>query len=153
MCFPVNIAEFLILTILKNIWKRLLFNFFNGSLLHGPKGLRSMTVSGFRVRVMGLVFVSISRHLSFWSNSQPVFKNLRLQIPLISELSFYIGCFRSFLMVSRCFSSLFTSVCTRSSHVLSHSMKITANITKTLIKIIAGATYPLFSYTYNLFFC
>ena len=38
MCFPVNIAEFLILPILKNIWKRLLFNFFNGSLLHGPKG-------------------------------------------------------------------------------------------------------------------
>ena len=31
-CFPVNIAKFLILLILKNICKRLLFNFVNGSL-------------------------------------------------------------------------------------------------------------------------
>ena len=39
--FPVNIVKFLILPILKNIWKQLLFNFFNGSLLHGPKDFRS----------------------------------------------------------------------------------------------------------------
>ena len=39
-CFPVNIAEFLILPILKNIWKRLPFIFFNGSLLREPKYLR-----------------------------------------------------------------------------------------------------------------
>ena len=32
MCLPVNIAEFLILLTLKNICKRLLLNFFNGSL-------------------------------------------------------------------------------------------------------------------------
>ena len=31
-CFPVNIAKFLILLILKNICERLLFDFFNGSL-------------------------------------------------------------------------------------------------------------------------
>ena len=40
-CFPVNIAKFLIQPILKNICKRLLFNVFNGSPLHGPKGLRT----------------------------------------------------------------------------------------------------------------
>ena len=33
-CFPVNIAKFLLLPILKNICKWLLFNLFNGSLLH-----------------------------------------------------------------------------------------------------------------------
>ena len=38
--------------ILKNICKRLLFNFFNGSLLHGPKGLRSRFYNG--VRLQGL---------------------------------------------------------------------------------------------------
>ena len=32
--FPVNIAKFLLLPILKNICKWLLFNLFNGSLLH-----------------------------------------------------------------------------------------------------------------------
>ena len=49
-CFPVNIAKFLILPILKNICKRLLFNFFNGSLLHGPKGLRSRLYDGVRLQ-------------------------------------------------------------------------------------------------------
>ena len=34
-----NTGVFLLLLILKNICKRLLFNFFNGLLLHGPKGL------------------------------------------------------------------------------------------------------------------
>ena len=37
-CFPVNITKFLILPILKNICKQLLFNFFNISLLQEPKG-------------------------------------------------------------------------------------------------------------------
>ena len=37
-CLPVNIAKFLILPILKSICKRLLFNFFNISLLQEPKG-------------------------------------------------------------------------------------------------------------------
>ena len=57
-CFPVNIAEFLILPILKNICKRLFFNDFNGSLLYGPKNLSlyCMKESGFRVRVTSLVF-------------------------------------------------------------------------------------------------
>ena len=52
------IAKFLILPILKNICKRLLFNFFNGSLLHGPKGLRSRLHDDVscRVRVTCLVF-------------------------------------------------------------------------------------------------
>ena len=49
-CFPVNIAEFLILAISKNICKRLFFNFFNGSLLHGPKGLRSRLYDGVRLQ-------------------------------------------------------------------------------------------------------
>ena len=50
MCFPVNIAKFLILPILKNICKQLLFNFFNGSLSHGPKGLRSRLYYGVRLQ-------------------------------------------------------------------------------------------------------
>ena len=45
-CFPVNIAKFLILPILKNICKQLFFNLFNGSLLHGPNGLRSRLYDG-----------------------------------------------------------------------------------------------------------
>ena len=50
-CFPVNIEIFLILPILKNICcKRLLFNFFNGSLLDGPKGLRSRLYDGARLQ-------------------------------------------------------------------------------------------------------
>ena len=36
-CFPVNIAKFLRLPILKNISERLPFDCFNGSLLHGPQ--------------------------------------------------------------------------------------------------------------------
>ena len=39
--FPVNIAKFLKHPISKNIYERLLFDCFNGLLLHGPKGLRS----------------------------------------------------------------------------------------------------------------
>ena len=50
ICFPVNITKFLILPILKNICKRLLFNFVNGSLLHGPKGLRSRLNNGVRLQ-------------------------------------------------------------------------------------------------------
>ena len=36
-CFPVILAKFLRLSILKNSCKQLLFDCFNGSLLHGPK--------------------------------------------------------------------------------------------------------------------
>ena len=41
MCFPVNIAKFLILLISKIICERLFFDFFNASLLHRPKGSMS----------------------------------------------------------------------------------------------------------------
>ena len=88
---------FLILPILKNIFKRLLFNFFNGWLLHRPKLLRSRFYAGFRLQgsTYRSKFLFLSRRPSFWSESQPAFKNLR-HIPLISPLSFYIGCFWSF---------------------------------------------------------
>ena len=46
-CFPVNIAKFLI-PILKNICKQCLFNFFNVSLLHRPKALRSRLYDSIR---------------------------------------------------------------------------------------------------------
>ena len=49
-CFLVDITKILKLPILKNICKRLLFNFFNGSLLHGPKGLRSRLYDGVRLQ-------------------------------------------------------------------------------------------------------
>ena len=39
-CFPVNIEKFVILLNSKNNCERLLFDFFNGSLLHWPKGSR-----------------------------------------------------------------------------------------------------------------
>ena len=65
-CFPVNIAKFLIL-FLKNICKRLLFDFFNGSLLHGPKGLRSKLYDGIRFQSPNYrpSFLLLSQHLSF----------------------------------------------------------------------------------------
>ena len=50
MCFPVNIAEFLILPILKIICKGLLFNFFNVSLLQEPTGLRSRLYDGVKLQ-------------------------------------------------------------------------------------------------------
>ena len=50
-CFPVNIAKFLILPILKNIWKLLLFNF---SMVHSYmdliKSLRSWLYDGVRLQ-------------------------------------------------------------------------------------------------------
>ena len=97
-CFPVNIAKFLILLISKNICERLLFDFFNGSLLHGPKGSRSRLYDG--VRLQGLRHRSSFLFLS-WHEPSPspppqlAFENLR-QIPLMSQLSFYIGYFWSF---------------------------------------------------------
>ena len=51
-CFPVNITKFLLLLISENICERLLFDFFNGSLLHGPKGSRSRLHDN--VRLQGL---------------------------------------------------------------------------------------------------
>ena len=79
-CFLVNIKKSLRLPILKNICEWLL----------GPKGSRSRLYDG--VRLQGLShrssFLFLSRHLS----SQPAFENLR-RIPLMSQLSFYIGYF------------------------------------------------------------
>ena len=49
-CFPENIAKFLKLPILKNICKQLFFYFFNDSLLHGPKGLRSRLYHSIRLQ-------------------------------------------------------------------------------------------------------
>ena len=49
-CFPVNIAKFLILLNSKNICERLLFDFFNGSLLHRPKGSRFRLYDGVRLQ-------------------------------------------------------------------------------------------------------
>ena len=54
-----------------------------------------MTASGSKSQFQVLF---LSRHLSFRSKSQLAFENLR-QIPLISQLSFYIACFWSFQMV------------------------------------------------------
>ena len=48
--FPVSIAELLILPIFKHICKRLPLNFFNGSLLHEPKGLRYRLHDGVRLQ-------------------------------------------------------------------------------------------------------
>ena len=66
-CIPVNIAKFLRLLISKNIWDRLLFDCFNGSLLHGPKGSSSKLYDG--VRLQGPSHRSsslfLSRHLSY----------------------------------------------------------------------------------------
>ena len=49
-CFPVNFAKYLTLLILKKNWKRLLFDCFNGSLLHGPKGSTSRLYDNVRLQ-------------------------------------------------------------------------------------------------------
>ena len=49
-CFPVEIAKFLSLPISKNIWERLVFDCFNGSLLHRPKGSRSRLYDSVRLQ-------------------------------------------------------------------------------------------------------
>ena len=94
-CFHLNIAKYLIMLFSKNICKRLLFGFFNGSLFHGPKGLRSRFYDG--IRLQGLRHRSSFLFLS-WHEPSPspppqiAFENLR-QIPLMSQLSFYIDYF------------------------------------------------------------
>ena len=95
-CFPVNITKFLLLLISENICERLLFDFFNGSLLHGPKGLWSRLYDG--VRIQGLSHRSSFLFLSWHErhpSPRPAFENLR-RISLMSQLSFYIGYFLSF---------------------------------------------------------
>ena len=78
-CFPVNIAKFLIPLNSKNNCERLLFDFFNGSLLHWPKGSSCRLYDG--VRLQG--------------PPRTAFENLR-RIPLMNQLSFHIGYFWSF---------------------------------------------------------
>ena len=95
-CFPVNIAKFLILLISKNICERLLFDFFNGSLLHGPKGSRSRLYDG--VRLQGLShrssFLFLSWHLSSLTESPTCVRKSKTNTFLEPILSF--GCFRWF---------------------------------------------------------
>ena len=90
-CFLVNIAKFLILLFSKNICERLLFDFFNGSLLHGPKSSRSRLYDG--IRFQGLRHRSSFLFLS-WHKPGPfpqsALENLR-RIRLVSQLTFYIG--------------------------------------------------------------
>ena len=95
-CFPVNTAKFLIL-FWKTPAKQLLFSFFNGSLLHGPKGLRSRFYDGVRLQGPSQrpIFLFLSRHLSFWRDPQLAFENLR-RMPSISLLSFYNDYFSMF---------------------------------------------------------
>ena len=94
-CFPVNNAKFLILLISKIICERMLFDFFNGLLLHQPRASRSRLYDGFRLQ--GLIhrssFLFLSRNEPCPS-SRPAFENLS-QIPLMNQLSFYIGYFWS----------------------------------------------------------
>ena len=90
-CFPVNIAKFLILFISKNISERLLFYFFYGSRLHGPKASRSRLYDGVRLQGLshGTSFLFLSWHEPSPSHG-PGFENLRRML-LISQLGFYIG--------------------------------------------------------------
>ena len=63
-CFPVNIAKFLGLPVLKNICERLIFDCFNGSLLHGPKCSMSRLYDGVRLQGPGHRSGFLNRHLS-----------------------------------------------------------------------------------------
>ena len=95
-CFPVNIAKFLTLFIPKNICEQLLFECFNGSLLHGPKGSRSRLYDG--VRLQGLShrssFLFLSWHLSSLTESPTCVRKSKTNTFLEPILSF--GCFRWF---------------------------------------------------------
>ena len=58
-CFPVKIAKFLRLSTLRNIYKLLHFDCFNGSLLHGLKGTRPRLYDGVRLQVPALRSIGI----------------------------------------------------------------------------------------------
>ena len=95
-CFPVNIAKFLILLISKNICERLLFDFYNGSLLHGPKGSRSRLYDGVKLQCLShrASFLFLSWHEPNPSPGSALEKLRRM--PSMSQLSLYIGYFWSF---------------------------------------------------------
>ena len=86
-CFPLNIAKFLRLPILENICEGLLFYCFNGSLLHGPKGSRSSFDDSVRLQGSshGSSFLFLSRYLSYGTESQSAFENLRLRSSTFDE--------------------------------------------------------------------
>ena len=74
----VFIAKLLTLLISKNIWEQLLFDFFDDSLSHGPKGSRSRLYDG--IRLQDLSRRSIILFLNWPEPSpcpRPVFENLR----------------------------------------------------------------------------
>ena len=87
-CFPVNITKFLLLLISENICERLLFDFFNGSLLHGPIGSRSRLYDGVRLQYLShrSSFLFLSWHEPS-SSLGTAFENLK-RILLMSQLSF-----------------------------------------------------------------
>ena len=64
--FPVNVSNFFRLPISKNIFERLIFDCFNGSLLHSPKISRSRLYENVRLQGPGhrSSFLFLSRHLN-----------------------------------------------------------------------------------------
>ena len=102
-CFSVNIVKFFILLISKNICKRLLFDFFNGSLLHGPNGSRPRLHDS--VRLQSLSHRSSFLFLSWYEPSPstgPAFENLR-------RIKFFYWFFLVVLDGFRCFLDWFRS--------------------------------------------
>ena len=102
--FSWSIAKFLIPFILKNICERLLFDIFNGSPLHGPKGSRSRLYDG--VRLQGLSHRSSFLFLSWHKPSSspgPTFENLRpikflywLFLVILDGFTSFLDRFKSF---------------------------------------------------------
>ena len=84
--FPWILREFLRLSISKNISERLLFDFFNSSLFHGPEVSRSRLNDGVRLQAPShrSSFLFLSRHLLSLTESRPVLENLRRKL-LVSQ--------------------------------------------------------------------
>ena len=92
-CFSVNIAKFLISNS-KNNYERLfflLFQWFTVTSALKVQGLDCMTASRFRAQLTALAFLFLSWYEPSLS-PRPAFENLR-RIPLMNQLSFYIGYF------------------------------------------------------------
>ena len=79
------------LPISKNICKRLLFNFFNGSPLHGPKGFKVQIVS--QRQALGSEIQFVFKSASLVLEQVPTCIRKPMKILLISQLSFDIDCF------------------------------------------------------------
>ena len=92
----VDIAKFLRLPTLKDIFEWLVFDYFNGSLIHRPNDWRSIFYDC--VRLQGpsswpsyllfylFIYLFIYLLLLSWTESRPAFENLR-QISLMSQLT------------------------------------------------------------------